>query len=96
MDKKCKRCGKIFNAKNGNVLYCDPCREIVKKETTARSHAKQKLKREEKKKTKQRKSTPLDEFCAEIREYNQKHGTRLSYGKYKTLLHFGKIKVKEG
>ena len=90
MNKKCKRCGKIFNAKNGNVLYCDPCREIVIKENKTRSHAKEKLKREEKRK--QRKSTPLDELCAEIREYNKKHGTRLSYGKYKTLLHFGKVK----
>lgn len=35
---------------------------------------------------------PLDEILKDIREYNEKHGTYITYGKYVALLRQGKIK----
>lgn len=40
---------------------------------------------------KKKKNKSLDETLKEIAEYNKKHGTHLSYGKYRELEALGKL-----
>ena len=75
--KTCRRCGLTFETDKPNKRYCIWCGESSE-DRLAR-------KREENKK---KKLSPLDALLKEIREYNDKHGTSLSYGQY--VSKFGK------
>lgn len=44
---------------------------------------------------KKKKVKTLDETLREIEEYNRKHGTSLSYGKYRELERLGKLEEKD-
>lgn len=40
---------------------------------------------------KRKKKTSIDDTIRKLDEYNKEHGTRLSYGKFKSLERMGKI-----
>lgn len=52
----------------------------------------ERIRKYEKKPQKQKHNSNLDKILKELREYNEKHGTLLSYGKYTALVRAGKIK----
>jgi predicted nucleic acid-binding Zn-ribbon protein len=91
--KKCKRCGEEFEAANYRFQFCDECkkakareyRELHKEEDRERAR----ISYIEKKKNKSPYS--VEKTHREILKYNEKHGTRLSYGKYQALKRLGKI-----
>lgn len=89
MEKICKKCKKVFNASNKRKIYCDTCKKIVAKENKQRSDKHQQEKRNRKKKKKT--VDTLVESNREVVEYNKKHGTNLSYGKYYGLKRIGKL-----
>lgn len=82
--KKCRTCGKQFVTFNSRKQLCEICGD--KNEIKRSRHEQSKnVKKPAKKKN------SLDAKLRELRAYNEEHGTRLSYGKYMTLLHFGKL-----
>lgn len=91
VEKRCKCCGKIFLTTAGNAKYCIDCRYDNKKRNTQKWRDGTKITVKKEKFKQEFHSKTLDERLADIRAYNEKHGTRLSYGKYMTLLHFGKL-----
>ena len=77
-------------------IWCETCRakrqvrharlrRIEKAEEAARNPVKKPRKRKPPEKT-------IDEILKELRAYNEKHGTYLSYGKYIALIRAGRIK----
>ena len=88
---KCKVCGQVFLTKSNNALYCVDCRYKTNKERSQKWRDGTKTDYKKEKFKKNYHSKTLDETLADIREYNKKHGTRLSYGQYKVLQHFGKV-----
>lgn len=91
VEKRCKCCGEIFLTTASNAKYCIDCRYENKKRTTQKWRDGTKLSVKKQKFKDEFHSKSLDETLADIKAYNEKHGTRLSYGKYMTLLHFGKL-----
>lgn len=71
----CEICGKEFEAKASYAEFCPECRIMAKKSKTKKSP---------------RPSKSLDEFCRELKKFNEereKEGLMpLSYGKYTVLL----------
>ena len=65
----CRRCGKEFDTHKPDQIYCGrECANLRRKKRT-------------------RKTIPdplktFDEILAEIEQYNQEHGTRLTYGQW--------------
>ena len=82
--KKCRTCGKQFVTFNSRKQLCEICGD--KNEIKRSRHEQSKNVKEPAKR-----KNSLDAKLRELRAYNEKHGTRLSYGKYKVLLHFGKL-----
>ena len=79
---KCAYCGKEFELPEGspgNRKYC--CKECQKKA------AKELTKSAEKAKKANKKGRPFDSLAKEIKAYNEKHGTNLSYGQYQAKLY---------
>lgn len=64
-------------------MYCTNCIELRITESKQKSYKKRRGQKEP--------SGSLEEISKEIREYNEKHGTRLTYGKYTALKRLGKI-----
>ena len=77
--KTCQRCGVTFYAATNRAIRCEECREIYDKE----SHA---IYRRQYKAMKIAKSKEPDKSISqvlrELKQYNEKNGTNLSYGKY--------------
>jgi rRNA maturation endonuclease Nob1 len=67
---QCAECKKIFRNPNENKRFCPDCSKIKEKKSP---------KTEEKSKS-------LSEVMKDLNEYNQKHGTNLSYGEYVSLV----------
>lgn len=82
-EKTCALCGKLFIAKSNNAKYCVDCRYKG-------GQLKIKQLRAARKKRKIHKS--LNDIMWDLAEYNKKHKTNLSYGKYVQLLESGEIK----
>ena len=76
----CKFCGAKIITESANKRICGFCAEYNKSSN---------------KEKRQRAYEPLWNITAEIEQYNKKHGTMLSYGKYVALLKFEKDKKKE-
>ena len=80
----CKLCGKEITPVNLKRKYCIPCSKIANRMNDKR-------RREINAVPKIGKVSALRRFCYEIAEYNEKHGTNLSYGKYVAYKNEGKI-----
>lgn len=73
-------CNKEFTTtRRGKILYCSRkcCNDSVK-QRMRNEYREEKAKRDIKKMRK----TTLDTILRELAEYNEEHGTNLSYGKY--------------
>ena len=75
VEKICKDCGCVFWSKSHNAKWCPECRK--------KYHF-----------TKKERKSPivgksLSEVLADLKEFNFKHGTRLSYGQYVSLTEMG-------
>lgn len=75
--KVCRCCGEIFETQGYNSKYCPECRELESVEGV---------------KVRKDANKQLIADTARIERYNKKHGTRLSYGQYKLLCFFGRVK----
>jgi hypothetical protein len=77
--KVCLECGCEFVAKAHNSKFCSfDCRKAHAKKAEAKAKASKKLRLMNVK--------SLAEIQWEIKEYNEKHGTNLSYGQYVTFV----------
>lgn len=80
-NRLCTQCGKPM-PENDNHVKCDKCRL---KESERKAVA------QNKKKGNKGKPDPIDRIVREIMEYNEKHGTALSYGRYMEMKRWGEI-----
>lgn len=71
---RCKQCGREIKYAGRNRKYCDSCR----KERRRSAGREYKIKC----KCKSFSNKTLDETLSDLRAYNKRHNTRLSYGKY--------------
>ena len=92
----CAICFGVFVIGNANQRICDECKEYrpelvaeYKKERDRLSHA---ARQEKRKAAKTKRTTPINKIVVDINEYNKRHGTLLSYGKYVALMEMGKLK----
>lgn len=76
-----------------NAKYCIDCRYDNKKRTTQKWRDGTKLSVKKQKFKDEFHSKSLDETLADIRAYNEKHGTRLSYGQYRAKIETGEIAI---
>ncbi len=86
---RCQNCGKP--KPEDGYSTCERCRELMR-QYQKRAREKNKLK------TKPRKRKPmqgLENTLSALRKYNEEHGTRLTYGKYTSMLRQGVIKSQE-
>jgi hypothetical protein len=86
--KLCPICFNGFHPHNGNQKYCKFCHEHRRddiKEYQAKMH-------EKKEREKRHKLNPIWSITREIKEYNKKHGTYLSYGQYVMKKSLGQLK----
>lgn len=72
----CQRCGKEYRSKIEVQPLCSVCRAIERRKSAP-------------KKRKKTKTDSLGEMLREIQEYNDRHGTALSYGRYIYLKSIG-------
>ena len=72
--KVCRTCGDCFNTTSKSRRICDVCQTFSKIKPSAAG--------------KKRGPDALDKMMREIREYNERHGTSLSYGQY--VMKFGR------
>ena len=82
----CEKCGLTFEAPKGSRRkFCDECKWEMELEKPKYQGIKRKRRRfVEPKQT-------IDEILAEMRAYNEEHGTRLSYGKFVAYKAIGRI-----
>jgi uncharacterized Zn finger protein (UPF0148 family) len=85
--KYCQICGSEFITKTGKGKYCPICR----KEQQRRQNRNNNRAKYEKKKTAKEQPTPhnhkiLNDLMWELKAYNEKHNTKLSYGEYVLLI----------
>ena len=80
----CLKCGKEFEYNTPHKSYCPECSLKLKRESNrkhmARKRAKSKLQFKD-----------IHEVVAEVKAYNEQHGTMLSYGQYVALERMGKL-----
>ena len=76
--KKCEVCLKTFTTKRSNAKYCPSCRVIGKRKKE--NERKLAIKEEQIKNSNREKN--LNNTLAELRKYNEKNGTNLSYGQF--------------
>lgn len=92
----CLNCKTPFVPPFGRKCYycCDECRQEARRKQHLKANERynQQCKSVKTKPTR-KKSSPksLDETVREIEQYNRQHGTRLTYGDWQTLKHFGKV-----
>ena len=77
--KKCEVCLKTFTTKRSNAKYCPCCRDIGKKK---QEKARKLAIKEEQKFKKTNRERNLNKTLADLRKYNKKYGTNLSYGQF--------------
>lgn len=83
---KCPNCGKA--KPDDGYRACEKCREL-QRIYQKRAKEKQKLKG---KPSNKKPMQGLDDTLADLRKYNEEHGTRLSYGRYTSMVRQGRIK----
>ena len=77
--KKCEVCLKTFTTQRSNAKYCPSCRDIGKKK---QEKARKLAIKEEQKAKKSNKEKKLNKTLSDLRNYNKKNGTNLSYGQF--------------
>lgn len=80
--KKCDICQKTFTSKRSNTKYCPCCRVIGKKK---QEKARKLAIKEEQKFKKTNRERNLNKTLADLRNYNEKYGTNLSYGQFMAI-----------
>lgn len=80
--KYCQICGCVFLAKGNNAKYCPACR----KEQQYLQNKKNEQASRIKKKASLLKSKSLNDLMWELKAYNEKHHTKLSYGEYVAMI----------
>ena len=82
---KCQQCGCEFEHYSTKRMFCDKCnyeRDLERRrEQYSKKRAKAKLNKQP---AKPFKSIP--QVIRELEDYNKKHGTRLTYGKYVEIM----------
>lgn len=86
--RKCPICKSEFIPVNGTQTYCKDCR--VNRKDDIKLYLAELTKKKKKKKKPVVKS--VMDICRDLDEYNRKHGTLLSYGKYVEKLNNGTLK----
>ena len=79
--KKCDICQKTFTSKRSITKYCPSCRNIGKRKKE--NERKLAIKEEQIKKSNREKN--LNNTLAELRKYNKKNGTHISYGQFMAI-----------
>ena len=69
-DLKCAECHKVFRNPDENERLCPECKKIKKSKKKRNSKA----------------DKNLYQIMKDLADYNKKHGTMLSYGKYVALV----------
>jgi lipopolysaccharide biosynthesis regulator YciM len=82
----CDQCEKLFYTSNTKVRTCPLCKEKHKKETQEAEKAKAKSNRQKSTSTVKCKPKSLAKILKELRKYNNKNGTNLSYGQYVSIM----------
>ena len=90
--KICPICLKAFDMHNRNQKYCKFCHDHRKDDIKEY----QRKKREKEERQKAHAYGDIWSITREIKEYNKKHGTSLTYGKYVMQKSLGQLKVQEG
>ena len=80
--KKCEVCLKTFTTQRSNAKYCPCCRVIGKKK---QEKARKLAIKEEQKAKKSNREKNLNNTLAELRKYNKKNGTHISYGQFMAI-----------
>ena len=76
--RKCEICLKTFTTQRSNTKYCPACRVIGKK----KQEKARKLALKEKQIKKSNREKNLNKTLADLRKYNKKNGTHISYGQF--------------
>lgn len=76
--KVCRCCGDPFETDRSNIRYCSECAQTQTEETG---------------KNRIEANKGIYSDLRKLKKYNDKHGTNLSYGKYKLALFLGKVKI---
>ena len=85
--KYCIICGVPFTTSTGKGKYCPTCRKIQQRQQNRNNNrARYEENKIAKEQSKPRKKKTLTDFMWELKEYNDKHHTKLSYGEYVALL----------
>lgn len=80
----CLKCGCTFSYSNERKKNCPECDAQIKRERSKKCMQKKRAKNKLKFKD-------VHEVVAEVKQYNQKNGTLLSYGQYVNLERMGKL-----
>ncbi len=78
--KQCKVCLKVFVAHSNVAKYCPICREEIRKRPTTKKSRRIKT------------GKTLNEIMKDLEAYNKEHKTRLTYGKYVSMIEGGERK----
>ena len=92
-EKVCRQCGKVFKTDNEREKICLSCKlhnKRVDNQRRASQHKKPKVKRNF-----LAEAIPIREFTGIIERYNQRHGTRYSYGQFQQKVTDGTIDILE-
>ena len=76
--KKCVICGNLYVPKAHNSIFCPTCRA----DRTLTRNYREKKENPKAKKHLKRNNKSIGEVIRDMEEYNQKHGTHLTYGQY--------------
>ena len=87
-EKVCPICGLLFTPNTGNQKYCSECRKDRQEEINAYN----KRMKEALMIKLYRPFKTIHEVNAELRAYNKKHHTLLSYGKYVKMMEHGELR----
>lgn len=77
--KQCKVCFRVFVAHSNAAKHCPICREEIRKRPTKKSR-------------RIKTGKTLNEIMKDLEAYNKEHNTRLTYGKYVSMIEGEKIK----
>lgn len=85
--KVCPICMKMFERRNANQKYCDFCKK--NRPDDIKEYVKAEYLKKQKNKTVPKES--LTQVLRDLNEYNKKHGTHLTYGKYVQMKTLGQL-----
>ena len=85
----CPICHDEFEPSKHNQVYCHDCLDNRRAEIRKRTDAARKKRRYKRSLTH---TKNLEEILEDLNEYNERHGTYLSYGKYVSKLENGTLK----